>query len=102
MFVTAEMAARQGGGIFHICPCRVEREGPTHEHFSRVSYVPTSRSGCLRMSISNPRRWQADACAPGSSEAAQSFAGERALPYFETSAKDYESVESAMHQILPP
>ncbi|CAE7351269.1 YPTM2 [Symbiodinium natans] len=43
---------------------------------------------------------KADACAPGSSEAAQSFAGERALPYFETSAKDYESVESAMHQIL--
>ncbi|CAE7351296.1 YPTM2 [Symbiodinium natans] len=43
---------------------------------------------------------KADACAPGSREAAQAFAAERDLPYFETSAKDYESVEPAMHQIL--
>ena len=45
---------------------------------------------------------QADACAPGSSEAAQAFAAERDLPYFETSARDYESVEPAIHQILLP
>ncbi|CAE7351288.1 RABD2C [Symbiodinium natans] len=43
---------------------------------------------------------KADACAPGSSEAAQAFAAERDLPYFETSARDYESVEPAIHQIL--
>ncbi|CAE7351279.1 RAB12 [Symbiodinium natans] len=81
---------------FKIANLRVERESLALDDIQTLLDMSAPTTVLERVLVGN----KADACAPGSSEAAQAFAAERAVPYFETSAKDYESVEPAIHQIL--
>ena len=62
------------------------------------AYMATAHWTCCQVRF--PVALEADAAAPGNTEEAEAFATANGLPYFEASAKDHESVDVVLRNIL--